>query len=90
MKNIVDRSLPSRGAWIEMELLEALGVASFGVAPLAGSVDRNGVQVLPITDDQLSLPSRGAWIEICPRRHGAAMLSPSLPSRGAWIEMAAA
>ena len=34
------KSLPSRGAWIEMKVLDTLR-DKIGVAPLAGSVDRN-------------------------------------------------
>ena len=36
----------------------------FGVAPLAGSVDRNIVICVVPCIERLSLPSRGAWIEI--------------------------
>ena len=38
-------SLPSRGAWIEISLLLGFGLAGL-VAPLPGSVDRNG-KLLP-------------------------------------------
>ena len=34
------------------------------VAPLTGSVDRNGFDVNQEVSYLLSLPSRGAWIEI--------------------------
>ena len=34
------------------------------VAPLAGSVDRNGLVPVVTVLHRLSLPSRGAWIEI--------------------------
>ena len=34
------------------------------VAPLAGSVDRNGANFYAFRNRYWSLPSRGAWIEI--------------------------
>ena len=39
-------------------------VSAVGVAPLAGSVDRNFFAICPFGQMHLSLPSRGAWIEI--------------------------
>ena len=42
-------SLPSRGAWIEI-ILPARGAAAPGVAPLAGSVDRNEFFSLALHD----------------------------------------
>ncbi len=83
---LTPRSLPSRGAWIEIGLgLSALhlldgrsphgerGLKSDGLDPCRGAVRR-------------SLPSRGAWIEI---EVAVTMntIKPSLPSRGAWIEI---
>ena len=57
------KSLPSRGAWIEI-LNKPKVSLSLKVAPLAGSVDRNEIGGQTYTDGHLSLPSRGAWIEI--------------------------
>ena len=56
-------SLPSRGAWIEIPLCFVL-CGPFGVAPLAGSVDRNPSLSRTMIPDAWSLPSRGAWIEM--------------------------
>ena len=39
---VSDESLPSRGAWIEMSIWCGPTSGTAGVAPLAGSVDRNG------------------------------------------------
>ena len=79
------RSLPSRGAWIEM-IWTHWGGLMLIVAPLAGSVDRNSATLLQGLAGDTSLPSRGAWIEM---DSGEAGFSPalSLPSRGAWIEI---
>ena len=80
-----ETSLPSRGAWIEInDLLERCG--QFCVAPLAGSVDRNSLRA-DGAGVALSLPSRGAWIEI-QRFQARDTAMQSLPSRGAWIEIA--
>ena len=57
------------------------------VAPLAGSVDRNGWRAHGLRQAHGSLPSRGAWIEIAAASHGFCGRARSLPSRGAWIEM---
>ena len=66
----------------EMQLLRSIR----GVAPLAGSVDRNDTETLESIYEKLSLPSRGAWIEM--NKNGETKGGyMSLPSRGAWIEM---
>ena len=59
----MSRSLPSRGAWIEMAMPPRASSAGT-VAPLAGSVDRNVEQALLRCSVKGSLPSRGAWIEM--------------------------
>ena len=52
-------SLPSRGAWIEInQFFKQLQDA--GVAPLAGSVDRNWHKLIYRLYSSGSLPSRGA------------------------------
>ena len=56
-------SLPSRGAWIEIPPTSC-PPATPTVAPLAGSVDRNGKGGYLESTEIGSLPSRGAWIEI--------------------------
>ena len=58
-----EKSLPSRGAWIEIRLLYCLALVT-AVAPLAGSVDRNPSWWNNLQTRLRSLPSRGAWIEI--------------------------
>ena len=58
------RSLPARGAWIEIsnETAETLTVKA--VAPREGSVDRNKSIAFIASESPMSLPARGAWIEI--------------------------
>ena len=58
-----------------------------GVAPLAGSVDRNGWGGYGNFGGGKSLPSRGAWIEIFMHLVYKLAKDRSLPSRGAWIEI---
>ena len=78
-------SLPSRGAWIEITR-SCSGISASWVAPLAGSVDRNSVDVrrayrkgvAPLAGSVDRNQLRAGQF---PRRFG------SLPSRGAWIEM---
>ena len=57
-------SLPSRGAWIEINPGRLPRDERRTVAPLAGSVDRNVTSFGGDMVAQTSLPSRGAWIEI--------------------------
>ena len=57
------RSLPSRGAWIEIAVLSP-ALKALGVAPLTGSVDRNFFEYGAQPIFGKSLPSRGAWIEM--------------------------
>ena len=81
------RSLPSRGAWIEICKSPPTWAFRMMVAPLAGSVDRNRSTLTQEIDTYESLPSRGAWIEILPPGAQRRLWLRSLPSRGAWIEM---
>ena len=78
-------SLPLRGVWIEIaETGSALCVN--GVAPLAGSVDRNTTVYTDYANYNRSLPSRGAWIEMgssCPGRSFWPICAPFRLSRGA-------
>ena len=80
------RSLPSRGAWIEITGFCRGFSTGIGRSP-RGERGLKFVQCLYLAAIGASLPSRGAWIEIaaflCRRWH----YSTSLPSRGAWIEM---
>ena len=80
------RSLPSRGAWIEIDKAAGLDVDMGLSLPSRGAWIEIAAKMFM---DYVvgSLPSRGAWIEI-----GAGSLRigrglRSLPSRGAWIEM---
>ena len=57
-------SLPSRGAWIEIQVDGEEILVQQLVAPLAGSVDRNANGDTSVMRNNASLPSRGAWIEI--------------------------
>ena len=81
---ILLQSLPSRGAWIEIE-------SSIKVTFTSESLPSRGAWIeihciFCAYTRHRSLPSRGAWIEICPggRSWGR---NQSLPSRGAWIEI---
>ena len=80
------RSLPSRGAWIEIRPWKR-DRKTYCVAPLTGSVDRNTPPRIASAKAAMSLPSRGAWIEIIYGQGGANTRYASLPSRGAWIEI---
>ena len=80
------RSLPARGAWIEIE-------NEFTVAGPGCSRSPRGERGLKYrlhaytTTIQRSLPARGAWIEIVTRYPCEACARASLPARGAWIEI---
>ncbi len=79
------RSLPVRGAWIEIIPSWSWGTRYTGRSPYGerGLKFRKHHQAL---DECASLPVRGAWIEIiifCTLSNS----SLSLPVRGAWIEI---
>ena len=80
-------SLPSRGAWIEIENT-GKGVPKVTVAPLTQVwIETTSIERAAINYGIKSLPSRGAWIEIylgCLPRLAVVVV---LPSRGAWIEI---
>ena len=80
------RSLPARGAWIEISKRITEPDISY-VAPREGSVDRNGVGDVHMVIGYGSLPARGAWIEITKLMTFQAKLDKSLPARGVWIEI---
>jgi len=80
----VERSLPSRGAWIETYVL----LVSEREIPGRSLHGERGLKRRPLcrgTTAAGSLPSRGAWIETL-RRFFQTRRNTSLPSRGAWIE----
>ena len=79
------RSLPVRGAWIEIYSLYALLMSSQCRSPCG----ERGLKCLVLGFVALavrSLPVRGAWIEIY-SLYALLMSSQSLPVRGAWIEI---
>ena len=79
------KSLPVRGAWIEMR--KAL-FASACVARRSPCGER-GLKFLghkALACDVPSLPVRGAWIEMFRSKSGRTLVA-SLPVRGAWIEI---
>ena len=78
-------SLPSRGAWIEICMLNAMPYGKQSRSP-PGERGLKCSATNPKLAPEMSLPSRGAWIEMriswpCFTRRR------SLPSRGAWIEI---
>ena len=79
-------SLPSRGAWIEIEAAAGRPADSAGRSPHG----ERGLKFHLLPADGAeggSLPSRGAWIEMAAPQPPAPQWPPSLPSRGAWIEI---
>ena len=79
------RSLPVRGAWVEISLSTSSGDGNASL-PVRGA----WVEILPSTAilyADASLPVRGAWVEIPAHASGSACAAPSLPVRGAWVEM---
>ena len=79
-------SLPSRGAWIEMLEYRPLSL-NHSVAPLAGSVDRNDLQIAHSQRAGAVAPLAGSVDRNPQSARRCLCRSPSLPSRGAWIEM---
>ena len=80
------KSLPSRGAWIEIGDAGIHAVYNISRSPHG----ERGLKFPDLGDiaHQVggSLPSRGAWIEIALSIYGERR-KQSLPSRGAWIEI---
>ena len=80
------RSLPARGAWIEItEFRRDIHV----VTRRSPHGERGLKLILVITALAVlgSLPARGAWIEIFPWPQQLQRRRRSLPARGAWIEI---
>ena len=85
MFTLAKKSLPSRGAWIEIQISNKSVLELYGRSPRGG----RGLKWLLLHRRRMgraSLPSRGAWIEIALALSPRIWL-PSLPSRGAWIEI---
>ena len=79
-------SLPSRGAWIEIQIRANVACQAEGRSP-HGERGLKSYQVSRNLRRLESLPSRGAWIEMQMSGFEDARLLESLPSRGAWIEI---
>ena len=82
---IVTRSLPVRGAWIEIGLLisQTMSTTSLPVRGAWIEISNSSIRRLSVPS---SLPVRGAWIEI-PDASTHNSAPESLPVRGAWIEI---
>ena len=79
-------SLPSRGAWIEMQHLAA-DQRILHVAPLAGSVDRNLRRGRSRERVPAVAPLAGSVDRNQDMQRSNYIGRRSLPSRGAWIEI---
>ena len=79
------RSLPSRGAWIEIQLILTVYFSAW-VAPLAGSVDRNTKAWYNTTKATVA-PLAGSVDRNQKKLLVVFQRRMSLPSRGAWIEI---
>ena len=82
---LADKSLPLRGAWIEIVLLSRLPLRASRRSPCGG----RGLKCSSHSNSNClmtSLPLRGAWIEIIPTV-ALGDYTMSLPLRGAWIEI---
>ena len=83
-----DESLPMRGVWIEMHLVEH----NLHIGNRHSPCGECGLKLLPQMSYQpsfQSLPMRGVWIEIPPNIIWHAPFK-SLPMRGVWIEISGA
>ena len=85
MRGVRDKSLPVRGAWVEILACFHADIRQHGRSPCG----ERGLKLAVLAANNViivSLPVRGAWVEIteivtvtdCRR---------SLPVRGAWVEM---
>ena len=80
------KSLPVRGAWIEIRRECCAAMCAQSSLPVRGAWIEIGMYQTPAWRKEVSLPVRGAWIEM--RRVVAHPdVDVSLPVRGAWIEM---
>ena len=82
----IARSLPARGAWIEITYMVATESMAVGRSP-HGEHGLKSPEWGRSEYPPSSLPARGAWIEIF-GNNDQDYTSGSLPARGAWIEMA--
>ena len=81
----LEKSLPARGAWIEIGYGGAGGGGWYGRSP-HGERGLKSQFYFTAPPRAQSLPARGAWIEIAIRARRV-LATQSLPARGAWIEI---
>ena len=79
-------SLPSRGAWIEIQVPAISHGRIIGRSP-HGERGLKSIADAGTAAPARSLPSRGAWIEITIDEQTGLIEQKSLPPRGAWIEI---
>ena len=82
----LSRSLPSRGAWIEINVFGGIRIPQ-KVAPLAGSVDRNVLVLGYPAPGKAVAPLAGSVDRNLEKAKAEIEAQGSLPSRGAWIEI---
>ena len=75
-----EKSLPARGAWIEMSGAFVLNLTIESLPARGAWIEISAEPVM--TSNEVSLPARGAWIEIGSGALCALRLLPSLPARG--------
>ena len=81
------RSLPPRGAWIEITLSPLPAARAVPCRSPRGERGLKSALCLRRQTRWSSLPPRGAWIEMFKIRCFSVVRFWSLPPRGAWIEM---
>ena len=86
LDSVTVRSLPLRGAWIEIIDTNSEKTNVSKSLPLRGAWIEMGSQSNK-WNWGMSLPLRGAWIEIIDTNSEKTNVSKSLPLRGAWIEI---
>ena len=80
------RSLPARGAWIEISFPHSASVIQLPSLPARGAwIEINPQHIKK--GRKKSLPARGAWIEMYSWLYRRLDWLWSLPARGAWIEI---
>ena len=84
-KILLPKSLPARGAWIEIRCANA-GNNRYCCRSPHGERGLKCLNDVLVFRTKMSLPARGAWIEIR-RRANIDQTAKSLPARGAWIEI---
>ena len=80
------RSLPARGAWIEMTHPRKIEKGVNSRSP-HGERGLKSAGIVRVNSVSMSLPARGAWIEIRADKLVLVYRVMSLPARGAWIEI---